>query len=94
MAKRERISLPWMERPKSGTPQGGVGRLKVWRESTHCYRIDHYVDHGEYPFFALANRQGSRPRKRMWELISRHSTLVEAIRACEEDAARSNGFPS
>jgi hypothetical protein len=87
MAKRARGLLTWKERPESGPSRIGMGRIKVYRESTHRYRIDHYLDYPDDPYFALANCRGRRPGRRMWELISRHATLEAAMRACDQHAA-------
>ena len=87
MSKRERAVLTWNSHPKSGPPRIGMGRIKVYRELTHRYRIDHYVDYAADPFFALANGRGVRPGRRMWDMISRHATLAAAIRACEKHVA-------
>ena len=91
MSKRERALLTWNSRPKSGPQRIGMGRIKVYREVTHRYRIDHYVDYPVDPYLALANCRGRRSGRRMWDMLSRHATLAAAIRACDRHAAADGG---
>jgi hypothetical protein len=80
-------SLTWTSKPKNQRTVDGLGRLKFWSETTLKYRVNHFVDHNDTPFFALVKNLGNRRGRPQWEAISRHPDMAAAMSACEKHAA-------
>jgi hypothetical protein len=79
-----RSTLKWT---KPGPRSKSGWQVLAHNESTGRYRINHFVDVGELPFFATVVVRG-RGRS---EQISRHNTLEEAKAACEEHLREQSG---
>jgi hypothetical protein len=84
-AKAAIESLKWSARPTKAYAGEGIGMASMLSEETRTYRVAHYLNYGDEPFFAQVRAGPSRGRW-PWSLISRHSALAAAIRACEKHA--------
>jgi hypothetical protein len=88
MAKRKSATkhdkLTW--KPARQRWKAGL-RIRVYNESTGCYRVSQFLAVNDLPFIALLKGQ----RFGHYEQIGRHATFEEAKAACERHLREQSG---